>query len=145
MVHSTNGRKKIKTSYKGLHKLDFPKGRSFSTRAVIYVPSTEGRVPISKKKFDERVKETIEFLSKNFGGATQISGVGAWYDNKGNLIQEKVVKVESFSPTKKYKEKDLKLKDFVKEKSKEWEQWGGISFEFEDPSQKNTGLYFVTP
>jgi hypothetical protein len=127
----------------GIHKLDFPKGRGYSTRAVVYVPNTEIEKPIPRKQYYRRVKSTVDYLSKLFGGTTRVSGSGTWYDDKGNKIKDRVMMVESFSTPKDYKEKDELLEAWVKNKSKEWKQKGGVSFEFESPTKKNTTLYFV--
>ncbi len=144
MVHKLKEKSKIKKKRRrGIHKLDFPKGRGYSTRIVVYVPSTKAQdIPVSREEFKRRVQETVNYLSKTFGGVTNVKGEGYWIDEKGKTIGEKVVLVESFSPTRKYKEVDKKLGKWLKQKAREWEQWG-ISFEFESPDKRSSTLYFV--
>lgn len=122
--------------------MQFPHGESFDTRIVIYVPSTEYDKKVSRGKFQKRLSDTTRFLSKEFGGTTVISGLGHWFDDKGKLIKENVVKVESFSPYSTYKKEDKKVEKFLKEKAKAWKQ-KVLSFEYESPIKEHSSLYFV--
>lgn len=61
----------------------------------IYVPSTYNMdQPIDNTPY---VNQSLETLSKMFGGATAIEGTGAWVADNDQLIKEKVTIVYSFS------------------------------------------------
>jgi hypothetical protein len=121
-------------------KRDF--GRGFDTRVVVYVPSTEFDKKITASEFKKRIGDTTKFLTDEFGGVTVVSGSGSWHtDHK--VIKENVMKVESFSPFKKYVTEQNKVRDFLREKAKEWKQHS-LSFEFESPEKGYSTLYFVS-
>lgn len=128
-------------------KIDFPRGRGLSTRAVVYVPSTKkdkhGKdVAVSPTEFKTRVRHTAGFLSKLFGGVTRVKGVGSWYNKKGVLVQENVAKVEAFAPTRAYKRQDVELEKYLNRKRSEWQQ-DSLSFEFETPEKDSSSLHFI--
>jgi len=120
----------------------FPMGKGFDTRIVVYVPSTKYDKKVSKKEFQKRISDTTKFLGDEFGGVTVVSGSGSWHTD-GKVIHEKVMKIESFSPFKKYKAEESKVRDFLKGKAKEWKQ-EALSFEYESPSTEHSSLYFVS-
>jgi hypothetical protein len=147
MVHKIRKREekvaRKTTKRVGLHKLDFPKGRGYPTRIVVYVPNTKFEKPIPKKDFDKRVKSTVDFLSKTFGGTTRVSGTGTYYHKaSGKVIPDKVVKVETFSPSKDYKAKDKLVEEFLNKKVKDWKQYS-VSMEYESPTHRSSRMYFV--
>lgn len=124
-----------------VHKLDFPRGKAMDTRIVIYVPSTEHDKKISEKEFKKRIKDVSDFLTEEFGGVTVVSGVGSWKGD-GKIIKEDVMKIESFSPFKKYLGEEGKICNFLKEKRKEWKQ-DALSFEYESPKVEHSALYLI--
>ena len=66
----------------------------------IYVPSTvKGDIPITEEAHQKFVDQAMTKLSGWFGGATAIPGQGAWVDDKGTLIKEKVTIVYAFAET----------------------------------------------
>ncbi|TDK59524.1 DUF3574 domain-containing protein [Bacillus salipaludis] len=61
------------------------------------MPSTNGSDPISTDEHNKWVDNAMSHFSIMFGGATSVDGNGAWVDDKGNLIKEKVTIVYSFA------------------------------------------------
>jgi len=110
---------------------------------VIYIPSTKGDVTIPRSEFEKRIEDTTRWISERFGGATNISGFGSWVDSTGRVIQEDVVKIESFLPFTTYKREDEEVKNLLTDKACEWEQQS-ISFEYESPAKPSSSLYLVS-
>jgi hypothetical protein len=69
-----------------------------SCQVKVYVPSTIG----VKEAFDsiEWIDKTLAFLSKEFGGATATSALGAWVSNQGDLVKENVTMVFAYARQK---------------------------------------------
>lgn len=64
----------------------------------VYVPSTvKGDIPITEEAHQKYVDQALTQLSEWFGGATAIPGEGAWVDDNGKLIKEKVTIVYAFT------------------------------------------------
>lgn len=98
---------------------------------AIYVPSTKNFTePISELEFKARINEVVSFLNSSFGGTTKIRGVGS-YNLDGKPVEEKVAIVDSYTKSKDYGKVDLKLKQFLKKKRKEWSQ-DSMGYEFEE-------------
>lgn len=137
----TTRRKRSTRKRKPVHhtkRLDFPKGKGNNIHIIIYVPSTNAQQKyIGDSAFNSRIKQTADFLSSTFGGATRVSGVGYWYGGKKiGLVKEKVAKVECFTKKVDYMNYDLKIKKWIQTKRRNWGQ-DSISYEFEE------ALYFV--
>ena len=66
-----------------------------SSQVKVYVPSTIG----VREAFEtiEWVDKTLNLLSKEFGGATATSALGAWVSNQGDLIKENVTLVFAYA------------------------------------------------
>jgi hypothetical protein len=97
----------------------------------INVPSTKNiDEPISPEEFQARIDETKKFLSKTFGGDTEIKGKGD-YTKDGRLIQDDVSVIESSMKSEAYKENKKKLEEYIAKKQKEWTQ-DTIGYSFED-------------
>ena len=98
---------------------------------VIYVPSTQDvDKVISVDKMDKRVDEVKKYLANKFGGYTSADKLGGFVDSTGNLVNEDVVQVTSFSTKKAYAENKEEL---INQLAKWGEEWGqeSIGFEFE--------------
>jgi len=118
----------------------FPSGRNvfhLPIRTGIIVPSTKNTdKPISNKEFQKRVTETRQFLSNTNGGFTSVRAVGGFTDEKGNLVKEDVVVVESFSTKDNFVKNRPKVRKFLRRKGKEWKQ-ESMGYEHE------TDLYYI--
>lgn len=99
--------------------------------SAVYVPSTKDvNIVITKDELDQRTNEVKSFLGKLFGGYTSAETVGGFVDSKGNLVNEDVVKVTSFSSEEDFQKNKSVLLDKLSEWSKEWGQ-EAIGYEFE--------------
>ncbi|MDZ4227879.1 MAG: hypothetical protein U1E54_01405 [Candidatus Levybacteria bacterium] len=96
---------------------------------AVFVPSTKKRKKISEKEFKKRILETKRFFSR-FGGYTKTNTVGGFVE-EGSLIEEKVVKVESYSNVQDYKQVKAELLAWIRSKKNTWQQFS-IGFEFEE-------------
>lgn len=98
---------------------------------VVYVPSTQDvDKVISVDKMVTRVDEVKEYLASKFGGYTSSDKLGGYVDSTGNLVNEDVVQVTSFSTQEAYSEHKEEL---IQQLAKWGKQWGqeAIGFEFE--------------
>lgn len=98
---------------------------------VVYVPSTQDvDKVITVDEMDKRVDEVKTYLSSKFGGYSSTDKLGGFVDSKGNLVNEEVVQVVSFSTQEAFDEHKDEL---VKQLSKWGQEWGqeAIGFEFE--------------
>lgn len=98
---------------------------------VVYVPSTQDvDKVISVDKMDKRVDEVKEYLASKFGGYTSSDKLGGYVDSTGNLVNEDVVQVTSFSTQEAY---DENKEELIQQLAKWGKQWGqeAIGFEFE--------------
>ena len=127
----------------GKKVLDFPKEKGLQTYTAVYVPSTQDvDKKISKGKFNKRIADVQEFLTKKFGGTTTSTEVGTYQAQSGNIVKEKVAKVENFSDFTDWKKQDEDVMKFVEKMAKKWGQ-ESLSFEFEAP-RKARRLVFVS-
>lgn len=106
------------------------KSTTSRVQIAIIVPSTEYDKTITKKAFDERVRETRKFLSDTFGGDTSITAKGG-YTEGGRLISEDVVLVETYSSPQEYTKNKKAIEEYIKKKQKEWAQFS-IGYQFEN-------------
>jgi hypothetical protein len=98
---------------------------------VIYVPSTQDvDKVISVDKMDKRVDEVKEYLASKFGGYTSSDKLGGYVDSKGNLVNEDVVQITSFSTKEAFEENKKELVEQIAKWAKDWGQ-EAIGFEFE--------------
>ena len=70
----------------------------------MYVPQTQFDKILPKKVLVQRTDETRKKLSALFGGYTDVKSTGGFTLKNGELVQEPINKVTSFSTNKDYKE-----------------------------------------
>ena len=106
-------------------------------RTAVIVPSTKDKSkPVSSKEYQSRVLATRRFLSNTNGGYTSVKAVGGYTDNKGNVIKEDVVVVESYSTKQNYRQKRERIRNWLEQQGREWGQ-ESMGYEYEDD------LYYV--
>jgi len=106
-------------------------------RTAIIVPSTSNTdEPISQAEMNRRVEQTRAFLSKVNGGYTSVKAVGGYTDDKGNVVKEPVVVVESYSERNNYVESRKKVRQYLESRGKAWKQ-ESMGYEHEND------LYYV--
>lgn len=122
----------------------FPHDVGLTTRTAILVPSTKhGNQKISEREFNARIRETQNFMNREFGGSTVTKGVGSYTisGRKPKLVQEDVVIVENYSKPKDWKKHMREVENYIESKQKEWTQ-DSIGFEIQAP-HKPLSLHFV--
>ena len=84
-----------------------------SCQVKVYVPSTIG----VKQAFDsiEWVDKALALLSKEFGGATASSAMGAWVSNQGELVKENVSVVFAYARQEQLEQSIDRVYDFCLE------------------------------
>jgi DNA repair protein RadC len=98
---------------------------------VVYVPSTQDvDNVISVDDMDNRVNEVKTYLAGKFGGYTASDRLGGFVDSTGNLVNEDVVQVVSFSTKEDFENHKEELIKQIAEWGKKWGQ-EAIGFEFE--------------
>ena len=127
-------------------KKTFPHDVGLTTRTAILVPSTKhGNRKITQKEFSKRVRDTQNFMNKEFGGSTVTRGMGSYTiadkGKKPKLVQENVVIVENFSKPRDWKKHMKEVETFVESKQQEWTQ-DSVGFEIQT-SHKPLSLHFV--
>jgi len=137
-------RGKTITVNRGIKRLDFPiKKANNRFHATIFVPSTtKFDRPVSKKRFETRIDNTVDFMNKKFGGATRTPAQGSFKLENGKIVEEPVVKVETFATKKDYFKHDRELKSFLLKKKKKWGQ-ESIGFGFESSENPDESIHFV--
>lgn len=125
------------------NRLDFPVDKGLDYRGVIYIPSTTAKDrTISRTAFNKRIDSVSERISKTFGGNTvQRMGFGNWVDDDGNLVKEKIARIEFFADRKSYLRNDHRLANMLKRLQDKWGQ-EALSFEFQSPNKKRA-LHFI--
>lgn len=104
----------------------------------IIVPSTKNkRERLTRKEFSERVETVKKWFTNRFGGHTTVQGIGG-FDNEGNVIEEDVAVVTSFSTVKDFEKHGYKVPRKLQKWAKDWGQFS-VSYEFEGD------LYLVPP
>lgn len=98
---------------------------------AIYVPSTQDvdRV-ISLNEMESRVKEVSEYLSNLFGGYTSTDTIGGFVASNGELVNEEVTKVTSFSQIEDFEKHKEELLKQIGKWGKDWGQ-EAIGLEYE--------------
>ena len=125
-------------------KKTFPHDVGLTTRTAILVPSTKhGNRKITQKEFSKRVRDTQNFMNKEFGGSTVTRGMGSYTieGKKPKLVQENVVIVENFSKPRDWKKHMKEVETFVERKQQEWTQ-DSVGFEIQT-SHKPLSLHFI--
>lgn len=84
-----------------------------SSVVKIYIPST---INVSQEIDNiEWVQRALCLLSTEFGGATSSDALGAWVDNRGQIVKEKVTIVLSFCHKNSLEQSIDKIYDFCLE------------------------------
>jgi|TARA_R100000049_G_C1942034_1_gene86353 hypothetical protein len=94
-------------------------------RQSVLVPSTSGikeQKRISNDKLKKRVNNVRKFLSKRFGGFTDVKATGGFVLRNGKLVKERVVKVTSFATKKDFKKHKSSVLKKVSTWGKKWKQ-----------------------
>jgi hypothetical protein len=88
---------------------------------VVFVPSlTRDGTPIDSEYWRN---QTVETLANLFGGATSVSGVGAWRDDDGTVLREDVNIVTTFMAKDAWNEDSVpSLAVFLRRMGRETEQ-----------------------
>ncbi len=107
-------------------------------KQAIIVPSTSGvksQKRISQKQLRKRVNNVRRFMSKRFGGFTDVKSTGGFILRNGKIVKEKVIKVTAFATKK----------DFKKHKSEVIRQIGkwGRKWKQQSVSYENEGDLFI--
>ena len=98
---------------------------------AIYVPSTQDvDKVISLNEMESRVKEVSEYLSNLFGGYTSTDTIGGFVASNGELVNEEVTKVTSFSQEADFKKHRENLLKQIGKWGKDWGQ-EAIGLEYE--------------
>lgn len=59
----------------------------------IIVPSTVGTDAAPQELIDYHIENALDALARVAGGSTAVAGEGAWLDDRGHLVRERVCKV----------------------------------------------------
>jgi len=87
------------------------------------VPSTTfNNEPISSEEFSRRIEEVKSFLFNLFGGYTAVDGEGGFRSKTGDVVDESVVRVISYTGKEDYANLQKHLYKFLEEKQQEWGQ-----------------------
>jgi len=101
-------------------------------RQAVVVPSTrEKSKPISLAEQKRRAEAVKKYLAKTFGGYTGLKGQGGYVSDDGKLIEENVLKVESFTDRKTFKNNQAKLMRQMETWRRKWGQ-ESMGYELED-------------
>ena len=90
----------------------------------LYIPSTQGlSKPITSEQLQERVKTVALEFSKLYGGATaKTNNLGFYIANNSELVQERVIELESYTDSKTLTATKDKILKLAKQLKKQWEQ-----------------------
>ena len=110
---------------------------------TLYVPTTQGReklveTPIQKMRVEEAEKE----MSKMFGGTTEVSAVGRWYDDDGKFVREPIGKVTSYTTPRNFNRGKSAFEDYVKQIARRYNQrqitleYEGDMFFYDNPDKQ---------
>jgi hypothetical protein len=98
---------------------------------TLYVPSTFGESkiepPAVRKK---RINEAESTMSRIFGGTTEVSAVGRWYNNAGKFVREPIGKVTSYTTPKDFNKGKREFESYVKRIADKYGQTS-IALEYE--------------
>jgi hypothetical protein len=105
---------------------------------TLFVPSTKRDEPISVSQFKKIVQDAEKEMGKLFGGYTRTNTQGGWVDAGGELIEEPIATVTSFTTVENFEKGKAQFEQYVKQIRKKYNQ-DAISIEFEGD------LYFYEP
>ena len=91
-----------------------------SSQVKIYVPSTTNISEASESM--EWIDKSLDLLSKEFGGATASSALGAWISHKGSLIKESITVVFAYCRQEQLEKSIEKIYDFCMKMKNELKQ-----------------------
>lgn len=98
---------------------------------AVYVPSTSNvSEAIDDNAMRKRVDEVSKTLSTMFGGYTSSEAVGGYVSKDGNLVNEKIIRVVSYSTKDSFNENKVKLIEMLASWASEWGQ-EAIGYEYE--------------
>jgi len=98
---------------------------------TLYVPSTQGLSnEVSTAEKERRIEEAERKMSRIFGGTTEVSAVGRWYDDRKKFVKEDIGKITSFTTPKDYTEGREKFEKYVRQIAKKYNQ-KSLTLEFE--------------
>ena len=100
---------------------------------AIIVPSTSGiktQKRISQAKLNMRVNNVRRFMSKRFGGFTDVKSTGGFILRNGKIVKERVVKVTAFATKKDFKKHKGEWIRQVGSWGRKWKQQS-VSYEHE--------------
>jgi len=101
-------------------------------RQAVIVPSTkEMEKPISLAEQKKRADIVKKYLAKTFGGYTGTKGKGGYVAKNGKLIEENILKVESYTDTKSFRKNQAKLLRQMETWRRKWGQ-ETMGYELED-------------
>lgn len=96
---------------------------TLSHNITFYVPSTQNvSEVISPDEFGDRVKETANFLTDLFGGASVETIQGYYKAHDQSYVVEDVKKVISGASDEQLQNNSTKILNYVKNKVREWSQ-----------------------
>lgn len=99
----------------------------------VIVPSTSGikaQRKISQAELNKRVNNVRRFLSKRFGGFTDVRSTGGFILKNGKLVKERVIKVTSFSTKPAFKKNKSEVIKQIGKWGKKWKQ-ESVSYQHE--------------
>ena len=102
-------------------------------KQAVIVPSTSGvkaQKRISQKRLESRVNNVRRFMSKRFGGFTDVKAVGGFVLRDGRIVKERVIKVTAFATKKDFKKHKPEVIRQVGSWGKKWKQQS-VSYENE--------------
>lgn len=98
---------------------------------TLYVPSTQGEEKLMDTNVQQRRIEDAEGkMSKIFGGTTQVSAVGRWYDDHDKFVKEPIGKVTSFTTPRKFERGKRRFESYVRDIAKRYNQ-KSLTIEYE--------------
>ena len=112
----------------------------------VIVPSTSGiktQRKISQALLQRRVDNVRKFMSRRFGGFTDVKATGGFVLKNGRIVKEKVIKVTSFATKKDFKKHEKGVIKQVGAWGRKWKQQS-VSYENEgdlfiiEPSKKGS-------
>lgn len=98
---------------------------------TLYVPSTQGEKDLMNASIQKaRTTEAEGEMSKIFGGTTEVSAVGRWYNDKGLFVREPIAKVTSYTTPKAFNDGKKRFEDYVRQIARRYNQ-SSIALEYE--------------
>jgi hypothetical protein len=106
-------------------------GKKESTLLVLYIPSADRKSKsLGKKEQDRWVRQTLQVLGKQMGGATVFPrGLGVWRDDAqaGKLVWDKPVLIQCYTSEETLEAKSGALREFLMALGTETNQ-GAVGF-----------------